>query len=250
MQASAMATPRLMLTSAVSPDSASAKPPFRPSAISRYSDRKREICGGISRLDLHRARHHAEHEEQDRGVEEALHRAAVCRSAADGDQLGPALHMARPGALRLQAGLQGLGPGRPQRSARLRPPPIHRRPGACRTATTATHSQHLAAQCRVGDFGEQRVSVGRSIRLLPPQASVAARRAGLRTARAAPAAARSRAGPAACRRAGAAAPPAPSCRGGRRPAASAPRCAPPPAGCCEGSCACIGSAIQRSVASA
>ncbi len=50
--ASSTASPSVLATSAVSPDSASEKPPFSPSAISRYSERKREIWGGISRLDL------------------------------------------------------------------------------------------------------------------------------------------------------------------------------------------------------
>jgi hypothetical protein len=34
------------------PEWESAKPPFKPKAINKYKDRKREIAGGISKLDL------------------------------------------------------------------------------------------------------------------------------------------------------------------------------------------------------
>ena len=46
-----IAAPRLSNTPGVSPDLASSKPPFKPSAISRYSDRNLAIDLGISRLD-------------------------------------------------------------------------------------------------------------------------------------------------------------------------------------------------------
>lgn len=47
-----IASPRLIAISAVKPELLKAKPPLRPSAINRYKDRKREMGGGISRLDL------------------------------------------------------------------------------------------------------------------------------------------------------------------------------------------------------
>lgn len=49
---SVSAQPKLIATSAVNPDSYSANPPLSPRAISRYSDRKREIGAGISRFDF------------------------------------------------------------------------------------------------------------------------------------------------------------------------------------------------------
>ena len=52
MMASATAQARLAATSWVKPERESAKPPFKPKAINRYSDKKREMAGGISRLDF------------------------------------------------------------------------------------------------------------------------------------------------------------------------------------------------------
>ena len=49
--AKAMAAAKLMPTWAVKPECDSAKPPFKPKAMSRYKDRNREIAGGISKLD-------------------------------------------------------------------------------------------------------------------------------------------------------------------------------------------------------
>ena len=50
--ANVIASPRLMAISGVNPDLFKANPPFNPSAMSRYRDKKREIGCGISRLDL------------------------------------------------------------------------------------------------------------------------------------------------------------------------------------------------------
>jgi len=47
----ATAQARLDTTSSVKPDFDSAKPPFRPRAISRYKDRKREMAAGNSRFE-------------------------------------------------------------------------------------------------------------------------------------------------------------------------------------------------------
>lgn len=47
-----IAKPNENAISLVKPDLCSAKPPLRPKAINKYSDRNREICGGISRLDF------------------------------------------------------------------------------------------------------------------------------------------------------------------------------------------------------
>jgi hypothetical protein len=52
MMARKIANPNEKAISLVKPDLCSAKPPLRPKAINKYSDRKREICGGTSRLDL------------------------------------------------------------------------------------------------------------------------------------------------------------------------------------------------------
>jgi hypothetical protein len=46
------AAPRLRQIWRLIPEWESANPPFKPRAIKRYKDRKREIAGGISKLDL------------------------------------------------------------------------------------------------------------------------------------------------------------------------------------------------------
>jgi hypothetical protein len=52
MMAKKIAKPNENPISLVKPDFCSANPPLRPKAINKYSDKNREICGGISRLDL------------------------------------------------------------------------------------------------------------------------------------------------------------------------------------------------------
>ena len=52
MMARKTARPSENPISLVKPDLWSAKPPFNPSAINKYSDKNLEICGGISKLDL------------------------------------------------------------------------------------------------------------------------------------------------------------------------------------------------------
>ena len=50
--AKVIANPRLMAISGVNPYLFKANPPFNPSAMRRYKDKKREMGCGISRLDL------------------------------------------------------------------------------------------------------------------------------------------------------------------------------------------------------
>ena len=50
--ASATADNKLPATVAVKPECDKAKPPLRPNAINKYSDKNREMAGGISKFDL------------------------------------------------------------------------------------------------------------------------------------------------------------------------------------------------------
>ena len=52
--AKVIARPRLIAISGVKPDLFKANPPFNPRAISRYSERNREMGCGISKLDFTR----------------------------------------------------------------------------------------------------------------------------------------------------------------------------------------------------